>query len=427
MNLTIDHEQLLDSLTIGIIVFNNEFKIEYANQTCINWLGLTSDLETSNLITDPFWTIVDKHGDLLATEEFPAVVVARTQKPLCNYEIGVLNHTTNVYSWFLCNAYIEKSTKTQLDNYVLTFTNISDQKEIIPFKDIVAKANDAVIISQAVDTKGAGPEIVYVNEAFSKLTGYSSTEVIGKTPSILSGEKTSPITTKKIMDHLTQFLPVREEVINYKKDGKPYWVDLNIVPLKNSKGIVTHYASIERDITEIKDKTLNLEKLAKTDTLTEALNRRGLNSDGCKAIESAYESGRSFIVAMMDIDHFKTINDTFGHDVGDVVLKHLTDLLKENLRARDIVARIGGEEFVIILEGDPPPILIKKVEFLRQIIEDSAFSVSSDIEFKLTCSFGIAQSDFTTRTINELLKQADIALYKSKSNGRNQVTVYSPS
>ncbi|MDA8621331.1 diguanylate cyclase [Psychrosphaera sp.] len=426
MNLTIDHKQLLNSLTIGIIVFNNEFKIEYANQTGIDWLGLTNDLETSNLIADPFWTIVDKHGDLLATDEFPAVIVARTQKPLCNYEIGVLNHTTNVYSWFLCNAYIEKSPQTGLDNYVLTFTNISDQKEIIPFKDIVAKANDAVIVSQAVDTKGAGPEIVYVNEAFSKLTGYSSAEVIGKTPSILSGEKTSPIKTKKIMDHLTQFLPVREEVINYKKNGEPYWVDLNIVPLKNSKGIVTHYASIERDITEIKDKTLNLEKLAKTDALTEVLNRRGLYIDGKNAIESAYKANRSFIVVMMDIDHFKLINDSFGHDVGDIVLKRLIDMIRDNLRTRDVIARIGGEEFVLILEGEPPLILLKKIEYLRQVIEDSVFNVNPEVEFKLTCSFGVVNSDLTQQPIEQLLKQADIALYKSKSSGRNQVTIYTP-
>lgn len=425
MNLLINHEQLLDSLTIGIIVFNDEFKIDYANKTGIEWLGLNVDSETNNLITDPFWTIVDKHGAQLPVEEFPAVIVARTQKPLYNYEIGVLNLSTQVYSWFLCNAFIESNTHNKGDSYVVTFTDISTEKEVIPFKDIVSNADDAVIVSQAIDTKGQGPEIVYVNQAFSRLTGYTCKEVIGKTPAILSGEKTSPITTKRIMDHLTQSLPVRAEVINYRKDGTPYWVDLNIVPLKNNKGVVTHFASIERDITAIKDKTLNLEKLAKTDTLTEVYNRRGLLEHGTSAINSSYQTSRSFIVAMMDIDHFKSINDSFGHDVGDTVLKRLADLLKENLRARDIIARIGGEEFVIILEGEPPPILVKKIEYLRQVIEESAFSLNLEMDFKLTCSFGLVLSDLTDRSMNELIKLADKALYQSKINGRNQVSVYS--
>ncbi|GAB2999512.1 sensor domain-containing diguanylate cyclase [Psychrosphaera aestuarii] len=425
MNLLINHEQLLDSLTVGIIVFNDEFKIDYANQTSIKWLGLNVDPRTGNLINDPYWTIVDKHGSLLPVEEFPAVIVSRTKKPLFNYEIGVLNQTSHAYTWFLCNAYIAHNTENKADSYVVTFTNISTEKEVIPFKEIVSNANDAVIVSLAINTKGQGPEIVYVNQAFQRLTGYTNEEVIGKTPAILSGEKTSPITTKRIMDRLSQSLPVRAEVINYRKDGTPYWVDLNIVPLKNNKGVVTHFASIERDITAIKDNTLNLEKLAKTDTLTEVYNRRGLLEHGTLAINSSYQTNRSFIVAMMDIDHFKSINDSFGHDVGDVVLKGLADLLKENLRARDIVARVGGEEFVIILEGEPPPILIKKIEYLRQVIEESAFSLNLEMDFKLTCSFGLVLSDLTDRSMNELIKLADKALYQSKINGRNQVSVYS--
>ncbi len=423
MNLAIDHEQLLDSLAIGILVFNDEFKIAYANQTGIKWLGLNYNNKSQTLISDPDWNIVDKHGDILELEQFPAVRASKSDTPILNYEVGVYNEKEKSYNWFLSNAYKEINKENGRKQFVVTFTNISDQKEHIPYKKIVELANDPVIVTNATDVHGAGTTIVYVNKRFTELTGYTESEVIGQSSSMLRGEQTNPAVLDRILEHLIKDQPVREEIINYKKNGESMWLDVNIVPLKNDKGIVTHFAAIERDITDIKDKTSNLEKMAKTDALTELWNRRGLFDDGEKIIESLCHNKKSFIFAVMDIDFFKEVNDNYGHDIGDLVLKHIADLLKANLRDRDIIARFGGEEFVILIEGKPITKLLEKIEQLRLLIKNTLFELQPDVQLNLTCSFGVSVVQNKTSTLEELLKSADLALYKSKRSGRNKVTV----
>lgn len=428
MKLQINHEKLLHNLSVGIIAFNDDAEITYANQKAVEWLGLICEIGGQNYITPKDWQIVDKFGDPLPYEQYPGYLAAHSPEPVENYEIGVFNPRENKRYWFLCDAYKSPSEIDDVNHYVVTFTNITAQKEHIPFKDIVEHANDVVIVSDASSLEGAGPSIVYVNKAFSRLTGFSAEEAIGSTAQIVQGEKTSPVSKKRIADQLSAGKSVREEMINYTKDGLPYWVDVNIVPLVNPSGVITHYAAIERDITALKDKTFNLEKLAKTDALTELLNRRGLEQDGQRFIDTAVNNDRTFILAIMDIDHFKAVNDTHGHDVGDIILKELADTLVDNLRARDVVARFGGEEFVVMLQGEPLMLLIQKIHNLRALIEKTEFYINESLTIKLTCSFGVAAvqstSEATQRgfTLTDLLKNSDVALYESKRNGRNRVT-----
>ncbi|QTH63219.1 diguanylate cyclase [Psychrosphaera ytuae] len=422
MKLKINHEQLLDGLSVGIIAFNVDAEITYANGKAIAWLGLVCEVDSRRLV-QPTWQIVDKFGEPLPFEKYPGYLAAHSDEPIENYEIGVFNHLENCLYWFLCDAYKSPTERKGTYHYVVTFTNITAQKELIPFKEVVEHANDAVIVSDAIDLKGSGPSIVYVNKEFTRLTGYSYEEAIGRTTDIVQGEKTSPVAKKHIIECLSQGKPVREEIINYTKSGQPYWIDVNIVPLKNDSGVVTHYAAIERDITKIKDKAFNLEKLAKTDALTEVLNRRGLNQDGERFINLARHNEKSFVVAVMDIDRFKNVNDTHGHDVGDVVLKSLADILVDNIRTRDLVSRMGGEEFVILLEGDSLPLMIQKIENLRQLIEKHVTIIKDDLSIQVTCSFGIAVAEEGVDLLRHYLKLADVALYQSKNSGRNKISV----
>ncbi len=428
MKLQINQEKLLHNLSVGIVAFNDDAEITYANKKAVEWLGLICEIGSQNFITPKDWQIVDKFGDPLPYEQYPGYLAAHSPEPVENYEIGVLNPRENKRYWFLCDAYKSPSEVDDVNHYVVTFTNITTQKEHIPFKDIVEHANDVVIVSDANTSKDGSPCIVYVNKAFTRLTGFAPEQAIGSTAQIVQGEKTSPVSKKRIADRLSAGKSVREEMINYTKDGFPYWVDVNIVQLKNTSGAVTHYAAIERDITAIKDKAFNLEKLARTDALTEVLNRRGLEQEGRRFIETAINNDRTFILALMDIDNFKMVNDTHGHDVGDIILKELADTLIDNLRARDIVARFGGEEFVIMLQGEPLMLLIQKVQNLRALIEKTEFYINESLTIKLTCSFGISAVQSTCQaaqhglTLTDLLKKSDVALYQSKHAGRNLVT-----
>ena len=112
------------------------------------------------------------------------------------------------------------------------------------FEQIVARANDVILVTQARPIDGAGPEIVYVNEAFTRLTGYAPEEVLGKTPRILQGPQTDPDARQCIREALARGQPVRIEILNYSKTGEEYWLDLNIVPLRNDAGEITHFAAI---------------------------------------------------------------------------------------------------------------------------------------------------------------------------------------
>lgn len=422
MSKAIDHKTLLDQLENGIAVFDRNLHLLYANQRCLQWLGFDSIKQLNRFMHSDAYHLLNAQGDQLNKDYFPAYQVLNLNRAVYNLEIGIPdpNNPSN-YFWFLCDSYFQEETDQQ--KIIVTLTKVESHKELIPFRRIVEYANDAVIITEADKEKGSSNAIVYVNRRVMELTGYSEEEIIGSSTELFRGEKTSPITSKKIFESMTQGRSIREEIINYKKDGTPYWVDVNLVPLFNDRHELTYYAAIERDVTKTKGKATDLEKLANTDTLTEVLNRRGLYREGEHIIGSSYAAKHAFILAILDIDNFKPINDSYGHPVGDLVLKGIADVLKLNLRSRDLIARLGGEEFVVIIEGEPLPVLLKRVEDLRKEIEDAEFSINDVLSINVTASFGIAVSGDEEHSLDQLIEFADVALYRSKQDGRNRITV----
>jgi diguanylate cyclase (GGDEF)-like protein/PAS domain S-box-containing protein len=229
-------------------------------------------------------------------------------------------------------------------------------------------ANDIIIVTKANPLDPPGPTIVFVNEAFTRLTGYTAEEALGRTPRILQGKLTDKATKSRIKAALIKQVPIKEKILNYTKTGNPYWLDISLVPLRNDLGEVTHFAAIERDITEtvLKEKKLLEESL--TDALTGLNNRRGFTENAGVALLSAMKQSKPMTLAMIDIDHFKKVNDTFGHEAGDLVLKALSDTFRGAFRTTDIVGRLGGEEFVLLLADTKPVDCVRKLERLREKI-----------------------------------------------------------
>ena len=133
-------------------------------------------------------------------------------------------------------------------------------KKNFSLEDIIKSTNDIVIVTEASPVDAPGPHIVYVNQAFTELTGFTAKEVIGKSPRILQGPDSDPKTRAKIREALIEKKAIRTTIVNYSKSGRKYWLDLNIIPLKNKKGEVTHFAAIERDLTDIKDAEEEIKK-----------------------------------------------------------------------------------------------------------------------------------------------------------------------
>ena len=219
------------------------------------------------------------------------------------------------------------------------------------FSEIVQNAKDVVIVTKADPIDEPGPEIIYVNQAFSEMTGYSAEEVIGKSPRILQSKDTEIKEKLAIRRALEKKEAVRVTLRNYTKLGKEYWIDLSILPLRDNNGNVTHFASIQRDITEQKNLERKLQVLCRTDPLTTAANRRAFNEILSQEFSRFKRSQKEYALIMIDIDHFKSVNDEYGHAVGDQVLIEVTERCKDNLRYHDIVARLGGEEFCVLLRS----------------------------------------------------------------------------
>lgn len=291
------------------------------------------------------------------------------------------------------------------------------------FQDIVEAAKDIIIVTKADSIDNPGPEIIYVNNAFTQLTGYTFEEAVGQNPRILQSAGTDEATKKRIRSALIKKKPVRVTLKNYTKSGKEYWLDLSIIPLKNSAGEVTHFVAIERDVTEQKNLEIKLDELSKTDPLTKLLNRRAFNNIINTELLRYKRAGSSFSVLMLDIDHFKSVNDTFGHPAGDKVLQKIGTISNTLLRAQDSAARIGGEEFCILLPDTTIEIALTTANRIKDIIAGTTI-IAEENSINITVSIGISEVNELDANYSNILARADKALYQAKSSGRNRVCKY---
>jgi diguanylate cyclase (GGDEF)-like protein/PAS domain S-box-containing protein len=289
------------------------------------------------------------------------------------------------------------------------------------FKDIVEYARDVVIVTKAFPIDEPGPEIVYVNKAFTELTGYTQSDVIGKNPRILQSSETSEETKKIIRQGLEKKIPVRATIKNYSKAGEEYWLDLSILPLKNSQGVVTHFVSIERDVTEQKNIENKLEVLSRTDPLTGLLNRRAFDESLANELSRFKRNGEVYSLLMLDIDHFKLINDQYGHSTGDAAIQNITQSCQSNLRLHDKMGRLGGEEFCVLLPYTDKKIAYTIAEKIREIVSNVSIKTKNTEDVSLTISIGVSEVRNTDVDHAAALKRADDNLYKAKKAGRNRV------
>lgn len=289
------------------------------------------------------------------------------------------------------------------------------------FKDIVESANDIIIVTKPRNNDVTNQTIVYVNPAFTRLMGYTYEEVVGKNSPLLD-LFTDDVTKQSVKRSLTEKTPVKTTIETTSKDGKVLWFDLSMLPLQDIKGEENYFVSIERDITKEKRLLLELEKLSKTDPLTGLSNRRGLREYAEVEFARANRENVGVCILVLDLDHFKKINDVYGHSVGDQVLTEVSKELSSHVRIYDIAARIGGEEFCILLSKVEGKFALQAAERIRKSISDIIIYDDGNL-IKITASIGVAYH-LTGMSIDSVIKHADQALYEAKSRGRNCVVEY---
>jgi diguanylate cyclase (GGDEF)-like protein/PAS domain S-box-containing protein len=307
----------------------------------------------------------------------------------------------------------------------------------------VENANDAVLVTTP-ELAPLGPHIVYVNSAFTRMTGYKAHEVIGLSPRVLQGPLTNRAEMNRMRSELEAGRSFVGEAINYTKDGRAYYMEWSVYGLKDADGQLLNYVAVQRDISarkryemqideqarllaetnqQLADANARLSALSLTDSLTGAYNHRALHQKMGEEIARATRDKMPLSLLLLDVDSFKSYNDTYGHPAGDEALQKIAQLLQQHKRQSDIVARHGGEEFAVLLPQTDRVGALALAEGLRVAVENASWPLRA-----VTISVGVATlADFNNaaappETASDLMSRADAALYSSKEQGRNRVS-----
>ncbi len=445
-----------------------------------------------------------------------------------------------------------KQAVEQLQNEIAERQKAEERLRLL--ESAVVNANDAIVILDAGESDRADPRIVYVNQAFTQMSGYQLEEIVGHTVSDLRGPKTDPVQVAQIRTAFIEQKPLRIELINYRKDGTEYWVELNSVPVIGDRSSLHHWVSVQRDITERKqmeqalfqekelaqvtlqsiadavirtDATGRIEYInpvaekltgwsntqaqgwpieqvvriinditgeavenpvqtcletgaviatnhhttliahdgrefaidhsaapihtregeiigvvlvfrdvterrtlarqltwqASHDALTTLINRREFEKRLKEAVLSAKQQQHEHILAYLDLDRFKIVNDTCGHIAGDELLRQVTALFQSRVRKTDALARVGGDEFGLLLYQCPLEQGLQIVEGIRESVESFRF-VWQDKTFSIGVSIGLVKIQGQNASASAVLSAADAACYGAKAKGRNRIQVY---
>jgi len=296
-----------------------------------------------------------------------------------------------------------------LDANLSSIIGIYSQK--IEEKDKLIKQHTEIIQNHVLltitDTKGI---IIHTTEAFCNLSGYTKEELIGNTHSVISNPNEEKAFFSELWETISSGEKWHGKLRNYTKEGKLFVVDTIIIPVKDDNGTIIEYMAIREDITE--------KEVFQYDALTKVYTRRVFDEKLDQLLKESQNSDQHFSIILSDLDHFKKVNDTYGHDKGDEIIQNFTKVIAQNIRNKDMCFRWGGEEFIILLPF--APIDIAK-QVANRIREDFSKTIHINNNYQ-SASFGVTQLQNKDNK-ESLFKRVDNALYVAKQNGRNQVQV----
>ncbi len=282
----------------------------------------------------------------------------------------------------------------------------------------LSSAPNAIIIA---DRHG---RIEWANESFCRLSGFSPEEISGWTPPFLSNGEPGRWMRDTIGEQVPAVETWRGELAQRHKDGHTYIVDEVITPLRNPHGEVTHFITIQEDITARKESELRIEYLAHHDALTGLGNRIIFQDFLTRALEQARRRQRTLALLLLDLDRFKVVNDSLGHDAGDLLLKIVADRLRSCVRGTDLVARLGGDEFAIVqAEPEGTEGAARLARRILHLLDQPI--VLAEREVHTTASIGIMFFPADDASTEQFVKNADLAMYRAKTEGRNNFQFYS--
>lgn len=346
---------------------------------------------------------------------------------------------------FALHSEIDLLTLQMANDLASNFENIisSNRNYKSENSNLLAEYKKAVDLSNIVSKTNPKGVITYVNDKFCEISGYTRDELIGKPHNIIRHPDMPREAFKELWDTIKAKKSWNGVVTNMKKDGSQYIVDTTVIPILDVDGDVLEYIAIRHDITELEEtkqqlRTINkamkhkvdelysmtnrLEQKAYKDNLTGINNRENFDDIFSTEMSNSKRNDEPLSLIIFDVDHFKQVNDTYGHQAGDDILIDLVHLIENNIKNGDIFARWGGEEFVILTPATDETGAYNLAEKLRKLVQSHTFAY---VGKGLSLSFGIAQlaEEDNKRT---LFEKADGALYEAKKNGRNRSEIFHP-
>ena len=358
----------------------------------------------------------------------PAVAASRRENIAEVIRTGREKYTEDIRNnrFYSLNYYPVVDSDGHVGSVVVYAADISERKKAETELGIAATAFE---VQEGIMVTDADRVIIRVNWAFTMITGYSSEDVIGKRPQLLSSGRHDAGFYAAMWKSVNESGTWEGEVWNRRKSGDIYPEHLTITAVRDQQGRVSNYVAAFADITDIKSAEEKIKNLAFYDSLTGLPNRRLLQDRLQQALSSRARTGREGALLFIDLDNFKTLNDTLGHGIGDLLLQQVAQRLAFAVREGDTVARLGGDEFVVMLEN----LGAHSIEAAEQ-----TEAIGTKILSVLNQSFQLAEHEFHStssigatlfgehQNIENILQQADIAMYEAKKAGRNALRFFDP-
>lgn len=413
--------KILDNLPVGVSVADSKGQMLLCNpENRLIWAGAQPNKLSQYDCYRGTWA---ETGIALGAEDWPLAYALRkgTAKRNLVIDIQAFDGTAKT----ILNAAVPfHDEQGVLQGAISVIQDVSEQRQRDLELRIRTRAMEASVNAIVITDNLQGDQpIIYVNPAFERITGYRSEEVLGRNCRFLQGDEPD----QPERDSLRRALMAEEEgratLRNYRKDGSAFWNDLRLAPVVNDRGRVSHFIGILHDITEAKGYQEELEHQANHDSLTGLPNRNLLNDRILRAIALASRNHSEFTLAIMDLDNFKMINDSLGHNTGDQLLVQVAQRLLGCASEVDTVARLGGDEFVILLAEDDQ--LSKRIARLEAFKGRVAAPLLLDgEEVVIGASMGFCCFPDDGQDLDTLLRNADTAMYQAKHMGRNRICAF---
>lgn len=430
------YRDLVQHIPAGVVVHAATSEILLANPEASRILGLSLDQLKGRDAIDPRWQFLREDGTPMGLSEFPVSRVLASGEALHSQIVGALRPGESEATWAICSAFPVRSPSGQLAEVIVSFTDITELKVALRglnaaeerLRLVLRGSNDAPWDWDMVE------HTMYYSPRWWQMLGLEPEE--HSTDTALWAQRLHPDDTVRVHRLLQQYLAegrdsFEEEFRLQHQDG--HYVDVLCRGFisRNASGEPVRISGTNLDLTERKQTESQIHHLAFYDTLTDLPNRRLLLEHLRKALQTCERTGHHGALLFIDLDRFKELNDTLGHDTGDELLRQVARRLEHCVRETDMVARLGGDEFVVMLQGmskDKNTAALDTERTAQKVLDalNQAYDIAGRA-YQGTPSIGIALFGTGRESVDTLLRQADLAMYKAKSGGRNTMRFFDDS